>query len=62
LCGGIVRGVSLYENGIGAEGCIALASGLHHVPSLTALEYVECMGWCAECWVVCGAMDGCCWG
>ena len=62
VCGGIACGVSLETNDIGAEGCIALASGLHHVPSLTALQYVECMGWCAECWVVRGAMVGCGWG
>jgi hypothetical protein len=62
LCGGIVRGVSLDESHIRAEGCTALATGLHHVPSLTALQYVEWMGWCAECWVVCGAMVGCGWG
>jgi hypothetical protein len=59
VCGGIACGVSLESNSVGAEGCIALASGLHHVPSLTALQYVECMGWCAECWVVCGAMVLC---
>jgi hypothetical protein len=62
VCGGIACGVSLHGNDIGAEGCTALASGLHHVPSLTALQYVEWMGWCAECWLVCGAMDGCGWG
>ncbi len=39
VVGGCEHG-SLGRNGIGNEGCAAIAGALRHVPSLTQLEYV----------------------
>ena len=51
---------SLGHNDIGAEGAAAIGAGLHHVPSLTTLEYVRgALLWARYSWVWCVRVD---WG